>query len=428
MKSCKTRLLLAKSKTSPETAIGVQKSASGLAFLDTYNGVLAHQYVDAKHDGAKPKLSQFFYKDDGYPFDPQIVVIAGGLPKSEWFFKDPFVRLNTCGTSNLTMEGTSDISALEEEIINGGMTAIEQTPYVWEYEKALFDKLDTRSELRVGFPAREAFYNAKAATSLPSFVAVGKGIDNLFVLSNEDQLQLNNLHTQLEEAQALYNSYLTQGLMTFEDEPWTEAAIAGLSEHTQSIANFEEQIATKWLAIKATQQARATELLAANEQLNAVKVYEQATKKWQELYLKAFLNQGLANENDLAELRLLAGTCPSVVGSTVYYSRMLLPSCEQANFDDSACGNAGNGSKVVKNTTVASVLYPNPANDEVSIRLTTMQPLNVIIIDINGRVMTSQATNGNATVVINTSQYPNGIYTIQYSDATIAVQKLIIQH
>lgn len=80
--------------------------------------------------------------------------------------------------------------------------------------------------------------------------------------------------------------------------------------------------------------------------------------------------------------------------------------------------------KTSHNTT----LYPNPANNEVIISLPSSVKIEVKILDLNGRVVYQNTAQDSDVLTINTSDFANGIYFMQFSDAKIQQQKLIIQH
>ncbi len=83
----------------------------------------------------------------------------------------------------------------------------------------------------------------------------------------------------------------------------------------------------------------------------------------------------------------------------------------------------------ISNSFFSFTLYPNPANETVSVKLTTDQPIqHLVILDINGR-MVWNAPQGEWLEEINTSGWANGIYFVRIeSNHQVAFSKVIIQH
>lgn len=58
-------------------------------------------------------------------------------------------------------------------------------------------------------------------------------------------------------------------------------------------------------------------------------------------------------------------------------------------------------------------IYPNPANDQVNVELNTNQIANITLMDISGRRVLNQSTNGNRLVSIETGSLSSGLYVLQ---------------
>ncbi len=431
MKDCIIRLKLVKAVKTPEPVIGIQLNNVGWN-QDFYRGVptipTPYKATDAVHEGIKPSFSLFKYKTPGYPHDPQVVQMQAGFSKADWFVHEQ-VREN-CGIIPNTFsvsDENSDLSALEDAIIRGLMGE-EKPVFLWEYEKELYEKLSTNTALFLGHPEREAFFNLKSQSKIPAFNSVGKGIENLLLWSSADLARLNLLQEHLEYKVSQYNTYLEEALLTFGDGTWSEEAINTLDSYLYHITFYEEEIDTKLAQLKVQQLATANTLLLENNVIEAITEYEQDAKIVQKLWLKAFLNNGIAEANDLAQLRIIAAKCPTVSGASVYISRGLLPKCEQKIYDNlDNCRSVAPSAKIAT-TTSSATLYPNPANNEVQIAIPLMERIEVKIIDLNGRMVYQNTALNSEMLTINTSNFANGIYFVQFSDLKMQQQKLIIQH
>lgn len=99
------------------------------------------------------------------------------------------------------------------------------------------------------------------------------------------------------------------------------------------------------------------------------------------------------------------------------------------NFDDSITLqiNYVVGVKEVKQTPSFS-MYPNPANDVVSIQMNNGKNGVVKIVDLVGNVVYSETISSSKT--LNTSEFKNGIYfvTIESEGVKMTSRKLVVKH
>lgn len=75
-------------------------------------------------------------------------------------------------------------------------------------------------------------------------------------------------------------------------------------------------------------------------------------------------------------------------------------------------------------------LYPNPANEQVNIKLTeSLQGVKVLVFNAAGAIVHNQEYSGKS-ILINTAKMPDGFYFVKAFDGEkqIAAQKVIIQH
>lgn len=90
---------------------------------------------------------------------------------------------------------------------------------------------------------------------------------------------------------------------------------------------------------------------------------------------------------------------------------------------------------VFRPVVFSSILYPNPVDDEINLRLSGDVPANILIrvTDITGRVVYEKQTNippGTGDIRINSHQWAPGFYNLQITDATnriLANEKIIKQ-
>jgi hypothetical protein len=73
-------------------------------------------------------------------------------------------------------------------------------------------------------------------------------------------------------------------------------------------------------------------------------------------------------------------------------------------------------------------LYPNPANENISVSIEGVSAFTYNIVDIAGRTVLRGTISGNAAE-INTSTLKNGLYTINlYTENAKASRKVLVHH
>lgn len=84
---------------------------------------------------------------------------------------------------------------------------------------------------------------------------------------------------------------------------------------------------------------------------------------------------------------------------------------------------------VDENKLLITGLYPNPANQEVTILVDSKLDAAVQLVDMTGKVVYETTTNGLNALVVSTGLLQNGTYLVRVSnEAGVAVQRVIIQH
>ncbi len=82
---------------------------------------------------------------------------------------------------------------------------------------------------------------------------------------------------------------------------------------------------------------------------------------------------------------------------------------------------------IAENETASISLYPNPANESVSLDLGAMNSKKAVIrvYDASGRLMLTQSSDGNAVQKIDVSQLGNGTYML-HIDGETSARKLFV--
>ena len=82
---------------------------------------------------------------------------------------------------------------------------------------------------------------------------------------------------------------------------------------------------------------------------------------------------------------------------------------------------------VIEDNTHSGILYPNPANDNVSVVSNENGQLN--ILDMSGRIVFTESLISNTRLNVSISDLPTGVYQINLvSEQSSKTEKLIISH
>jgi len=146
--------------------------------------------------------------------------------------------------------------------------------------------------------------------------------------------------------------------------------------------------------------------------------------------------------DDAADLQVLAQLCPEAGGSCIHQARALYNAIFNTivNYNDDCNASTGgerlahytdeaqtNSSTIVKEWSVD--LFPNPATNQVNIvSKQENESLNLVILDVTGRVMLKQALKTNGFIATLELNLLNGAYMaiITNSSGKTVTKKLLI--
>ncbi|MFZ4800073.1 MAG: T9SS type A sorting domain-containing protein [Bacteroidia bacterium] len=85
-----------------------------------------------------------------------------------------------------------------------------------------------------------------------------------------------------------------------------------------------------------------------------------------------------------------------------------------------------------QNTNNTLTVYPNPANNNIFIKLnniTTTQENTISLTDVTGKIVIIKKTNNNGVIEIDTQNLSNGVYFVQLTNTALnIVSKIVITH
>lgn len=154
------------------------------------------------------------------------------------------------------------------------------------------------------------------------------------------------------------------------------------------------------------------------------------TSTYTKLVKQLGTDEGLSNQ-DMAELRSVAILCIHEYGEAVTWARGLLELNGIYDYEKQDCTGAIQERATTQSVVEQMLLFPNPADDKLTIGLSTAAVGQIEIVDLTGKVIYSVRTNLEAQVELSTASFENGMYLVRYradEKSTYQTQKLVIQH
>jgi hypothetical protein len=198
-------------------------------------------------------------------------------------------------------------------------------------------------------------------------------------------------------------------------------------------AGMMDRIGTIQKDIRTARGAKLDQALALNASIAAQNDFERNEKIINLIYLNTVARGDSLSAADKAVVTAISGMCPMIGGTAVFKARFLYGYYAVPSFDDiKLCGNTGippPAGKVASNNNTTDVLmYPNPATDMVYFSTTSNEPVQLILIDITGRMITEQEFSSSTQISI--ANLPNGQYFCQIwkGGQKVDTQKLSVIH
>lgn len=394
-----------------------------------------------RHDGTSTELfmSRFFV-ELGTGFEPDDIFTPNS--SDNWFLNSPVTAdlcaaVPKCEIPDLLLnDQPSDITKqLAEGIIE---TSIYSKSIRWETSQDLFKQLSANSNLLNQSTDLQNFYTDSESNNIGSYNQVNQSMADLFkinsfygnVYSNYDGLIKQKLSSIREKNQKLINAIPSEKITIVAEKKIL------LQELSNALIGFNmiDQ------SIKANRYQAIDDIIADNQSLSSVEIFESNEKTVNDIYLSTIAkdNYELDHKN-ITDLLAIANQCPVEGGNAVYNARAILNfmSNENYTFSDDNCYSRGNpDSKRIggsNNDIVNSAkynIYPNPADDYFTIEYIEGRIGNKIeLVDIVGKTVFSQTINNEkARQEIRINELPEGVYFCRIYDEKLEVftSKIVI--
>lgn len=400
-------------------AIGGSNWAMARSSVPTV-AALSNIYFRTTHTGYTPPT--------GYLYTPPagaFVMTAG--TSTQWFnVSTPPITAPWDGTG-WTCTSTSLLNQLtpQEEVYALGDYAFDafSAERNWTEDKELYEKLKIYPSL-INAPYDQFIINKQARTEGLLYNVRSKQRDALAVADDYfTSLDAQNLLTQnnINQYMALYEAFEDSNDSTYLLQ--MEEQLDLIYQSVADYSNLMDNLKTDYNNVRTTANN-------ANLSITVVTVPETNQKAINSISL-ATIYTGLSafRNEEYTSLNSIAGQCPLAGGNAVFEARALLAAYSNIAYDDDALCASGGKSAIIESASNLE-LYPNPSNEEVTIKYPLLEQDCVLFItDLQGKVVVQQALSKDSNQVsLPTSNLPNGLYIVNCSANLNWVSKLVIIH
>ena len=319
----------------------------------------------------------------------------------------------------------------------------------WELAKRLYGKLLEEPYLKDNNFLMDSFYNAANETNISKYARINYDINHLPDLNSEEEEQLTTTWNAMESQRELLKIYAEN------KGKYDEVKQQVIESETKIAENFERY---QWVLaqLKMKRKGQIDALLLSNSEIKAGNLWEQNEQKVNTIYLKTFINKGETTFEDIKALSEIAYKCVASDGHNVLLARSLYQTWDKnITFDKEQCycgeftpksdptsviiGNSLVQKTNINNSITANEqrtlsdlrkkvnIYPNPAQDELHIDISSITENSNIEIQINtlaGATLAKYTWFGNGKYDI--SQLQNGLYLCYvYENGKIIATKRI---
>jgi|GEM_PF-834019 len=338
----------------------------------------------------------------------------------------------SCGSSP---GGTGGIAKnVADQNLAGGGTLSLSPGYNWSSEMGLYRKFTENPGLATGDAIINAFLQAQQGLPVATMYTVQNGARNN--AGSISSTLLNNIQNTTAQLEANTANMLIL-LENIDTDPNAMTSFTSLSTQAESLGQLLEGYLAAALSAMAQSAATVKNL---NDSISCSSLPCSAERYITGLYLETqLISPRILTVSELESIRQIGLDCPSNAGSVVYLARAwyyiqtgvsLDTSC--GSFTPLVLGQRHDQSRLALADDL--VLAPNPANDNVEVRLPViLGSCTLLITDMWGRqVLQSELPESSGTSVetISTKGFANGIYlvSVKTKDGKPLTKKLLVSH
>jgi hypothetical protein len=373
--------------------------------------------------------SNIYVQGTAAPYWPAAVGTV--VPSSGWVLSStgaPYLCgavVYGAGFGGFKKEEEQELSDAERSVIKNEMRFNDfETSLKWQNEKVVFEKLKAAPELMDGDDDAGVFYSAQRNTTLAALSNLEGEKNNALQVDVAKRADFSRLSAERETLVAeLINAdaVISDKSSAQELDAWrsNKAAIQ------LKIDEVNKQLGTLRQVMNQSRMQKLTAAASANEQISADLLIEKNQKLLNSIYLNTVAaDKYTFTDEQLKDLKYLAGQCPLEGGEAVYRSRSLLSLVMDTFYDDYglcavAAKNVKKGSESAGARGVDGLklnTLPNPASSYLIIQsnISTEENLSVVVYDNMGRSVLEQPISlGSKQTRINTQLLASGLYYIK---------------
>lgn len=301
----------------------------------------------------------------------------------------------------------------------------------FEQKRQLYRKLKENPGLVSWNTDVTTFYNASANNFVGAIYGVDDAWRNLFAASASLSASYESLTADLESLEEQVSDIYS----AFPGSSSTEQAsmLDALHDLTNEIREINEDMATLVEQENDDYGERLADLLALNDALDAVEIWETEEKEMNDLFFRYC--GGLIDSFSTAQqsqIAALAEKCPQYYGAGVYKARFLREQTEGASrhYVENHCIGAERSDNRQRDLTASFAVLPNPASDQVLVRLPEefSHGSTITMHSLDGRTVFSlHCQEGTLEQILNVQNTQPGVYWLSLSaENTVPLSTKII--
>lgn len=276
------------------------------------------------------------------------------------------------------------------------------------------------------------FYLNNQASNIKKLNQIDDKIANMYEPTAVQKTTIDEINSEVKQI----DTRLLELIQELSENPTNSALKTEKKELMTNKSLLLTRLGEYQTTIQLASSTKIEEARAINTSIIPQNEFDRNEKTINDIFFNSIALDISIDEAQQATIRTIAGLCPMIGGTAVFKARHLMGYFADASFDDIAIcfpdqiGPDNEGGKIIKpqNPQAEVLIYPNPAQDEVTIVVNQNEPVMVNIIDITGKVVMQQSFS--ATIQLSTANIPNGSYfcEIWKGKERLSVQQLSVIH
>ncbi|PHI18884.1 hypothetical protein CEQ90_15695 [Lewinellaceae bacterium SD302] len=268
-------------------------------------------------------------------------------------------------------------------------------------------------------------------SDVPAYYAVEEGMTELFRLDSIDQADYDLSIQRIRD--------FSDSLSSSQEALYYATTAADSLVLLNQLDSLTRELETEYdyaffAGLDSTVAARVPGLEALNNALTTDSLFK-TNRQSVNTHTFTYLTSGKLglSQSAINDLKVIADQCPLNGGQAVYAARSLVNIVEGPSYfnDSLACAIVPENLPVKEPQKGSALVYPNPTDGLVVLRLEEGYITSIRLVDGFGRVILSKSwsNDGNVKREIDLSRLPSGMYSLEItgSDVVISTERIILQ-